>query len=156
MHSTTPFRPWTAGPRWHGFPLILTSRRPLRARACATLTVGSPGSAIPLGDPTINEGISHAAIGSVQDADHELLGVPFVGTDHVLRLNRTRVEAFSGVAEDLFEHLVERRLTHYREEAHARRSSWPTATWDDDWDGPVSIHPDGSVLALRVLPERDC
>lgn len=102
------------------------------------------------------EGISHAAIGSVQDAAHELLGVPFVGTDHVLRLNRTRVEAFSGVAEDLFEHLVERRLTRYRDEAHARRSSWPTATWDDDWDGPVSIHPDGSVLAFRVLPERDC
>ncbi|MGW1176282.1 hypothetical protein ACWD4P_21520 [Kitasatospora sp. NPDC002543] len=102
------------------------------------------------------EGISHAAIGSVQDADHELLGIPFVGTDHVLRLNRTRVEAFSGVAEDLFEHLAERRLTRYRDEAHARRSSWPTATWDDDWDGPVSIHPDGSVLALRVLPERDC
>ncbi|MFD0408925.1 hypothetical protein [Kitasatospora sp. NPDC127116] len=39
------------------------------------------------------EGISHAAIGSVQDADHELLGVPFVGTDHVLRLNRTRAKA---------------------------------------------------------------
>ncbi|MFB7676226.1 hypothetical protein ACFC26_32950, partial [Kitasatospora purpeofusca] len=42
------------------------------------------------------EGISHAAIGSVQEADHELLGIPFVGTDHVLCLNRTRVEAFSG------------------------------------------------------------
>ncbi|GHH83298.1 hypothetical protein GCM10018781_70090 [Kitasatospora indigofera] len=66
--------------------------------------------------------------------------------------HRTRVEAFSGVAEDHFEHLVEGRLTHCRDEAHARRSSWPTSTWDDKWDGPVSIHPDGSVLALRVLP----
>ncbi|MEU9047719.1 MULTISPECIES: hypothetical protein [unclassified Kitasatospora] len=64
--------------------------------------------------------------------------------------------AFSGVAEDLFEHLAGRRLTHYRHETHARRSSWPTTTWDDGWDGPVSTHPDGSVLALRVLPERDC
>ncbi|MCC9312445.1 hypothetical protein LN042_36255 [Kitasatospora sp. RB6PN24] len=101
------------------------------------------------------EGISHAAIGSVQDAEHELLGIPFVGTDHVFRLNRTRVEAFSGVAQDLFEHLANNRLTSYRDEAHARRASSPTDTWDDEWDGPVSVHPDGSVLALRVLPTKD-
>ncbi|WP_307853298.1 hypothetical protein [Kitasatospora sp. RG8] len=98
------------------------------------------------------EGISHAAIGSVQDANETLLGIPFVGTDHVFRLNRIRVEAFSGVAQDLFKHLAKRRLTRYRNEVHAHRSSWPTDSWDAEWGGPVSILPDGSALALRVLP----
>ncbi|MEV7123895.1 hypothetical protein [Kitasatospora griseola] len=98
------------------------------------------------------KGVSHAAIGSVQDARQTLLGIPFVGTDHVYRLNRTRVEAFSGVAEDLFKHLARGRLNRYRSEVHARRTSWPTASWDDEeWGGPVSIHPDGSVLALRAF-----
>ncbi|MFI9274854.1 hypothetical protein ACIGXM_29695 [Kitasatospora sp. NPDC052896] len=96
-------------------------------------------------------GVAHAALGSVQDAQQTLLGIRFVGTDHVLRLNGTRVEAFSGVAADLFDHLAEGRLTQYRQAAHERRADWPADTWDPDWDGPVSIHPDGSVLAIRVL-----
>lgn len=34
-------------------------------------------------------GFAHPDAGSVQDADHTLLGIPFAGTDHVFRLNRT-------------------------------------------------------------------
>lgn len=96
-------------------------------------------------------GFAHAAAGSVQDARAELLGTRFVGTDHVFRLNRTRVEAFSGVAEDLFRHLGSGRVEQYRHEIYLRRDAWPVETWDSKWHGPVSISPDGSVLAMRVL-----
>ncbi|UJB44484.1 hypothetical protein [Streptomyces sp. A1-5] len=96
-------------------------------------------------------GLTHAATDSVQDARHRFLGIDFVGTDHVFRLNRKRVEAFSGVAEDLFRHLEEGRVEQYRREIYARRSTWPRDTWAPRWNGPVSIHPDGSVLAMRLL-----
>ncbi|MFI5526101.1 hypothetical protein [Streptomyces platensis] len=96
-------------------------------------------------------GFAHAATGSVQDAREQLLGIQFVGTDHVFRLNRTRVEAFSGVAEDLFRHLEGGRVERYRREVYARRDAWPLDTWDSRWRGPVSVNPDGSVLAMRVL-----
>ncbi|MFI1395253.1 hypothetical protein [Streptomyces sp. NPDC020681] len=96
-------------------------------------------------------GFAHAAAGSVQDARQKLLGISFVGTDHVFRLNRTRVEAFSGVAEDLFHHLEAGRVEQYHSEVYARRATWPLDTWDSRWRGPVSVHPDGSVLAMRVL-----
>ncbi|MGW3626514.1 hypothetical protein [Streptomyces sp. NPDC000880] len=99
-------------------------------------------------------GFAHAAVGSVRDADHELLGKQFVGTDHVFRLNRTRVEAFSGVAEDLFAHLVKGQVEQYRSDAYARRASLPRVGWDENWGGPVSIRQDGSVLAIRLLPSR--
>ncbi|MGK4907778.1 hypothetical protein [Streptomyces sp. PHES57] len=98
-------------------------------------------------------GITHAATDSVQDARHRLFGIDFVGTDHVFRLNRERVEAFSGVAEDLFHLLEEGRVEQYRREIYARRSSWPHTTWAPRWNGPVSIHTDGSVLAMRPLRE---
>ncbi|MGW6491622.1 hypothetical protein [Streptomyces sp. NPDC055056] len=98
-------------------------------------------------------GFAHAATGSVQDARQEILGTTFVGTDHVFRLNRTRVEAFSGVAEDLFGHLEAGHVQRYRNEVYARRGAWPEATWDSRWGGPVSVTADGSVLAIRQLRE---
>lgn len=96
-------------------------------------------------------GFAHAATGSIQDARQMLFGIPFIGTDHVFRLNRTRVEAFSGVAEDLFRHLEKGRVEQYRREVYARRDTWPLDTWDNKWRGPVSVNPDGSALAMRVL-----
>jgi hypothetical protein len=96
-------------------------------------------------------GFTHAATDSVQDARHRFFGTDFVGTDHVFRLNRERVEAFSGVAEHLFRHLEEGRVEQYRREIYARRSTWPRGTWAQRWNGPISVHPDGSVLAMRLL-----
>ncbi|GAA4617802.1 hypothetical protein [Saccharopolyspora hordei] len=95
----------------------------------------------------------HAAAQSVQDAEQDLLGICFSGTDHIFRLNGPRVEAFSGVARDLLGHLVRGEVAEYRRKTYRRRTKWPHTTWDDDWGGPVSIHPDGSVLAMRLLPE---
>lgn len=100
-------------------------------------------------------GFAHAATGSVQDADNVLLGIPFVGTDHVFRLNGVRVEAFSGVATALFDRLARGRVEQYRREIYSNRHDWPNASWDSSWDGPVSVHPDGTVLAMRRLPQRD-
>lgn len=96
-------------------------------------------------------GFAHAAAGSVQDAEHTLLGVRFVGTDHVFRLNGVRVEAFSGVAAHLFEHLASQRVEQYRAEVHAQRADTPVVDWERKWNGPVSVGPDGSVLAMRLL-----
>ncbi|OXM50413.1 hypothetical protein [Amycolatopsis alba] len=97
-------------------------------------------------------GFTHAATGSVQDANHTLLGKRFVGTDHVFRLNGTRVEAFSGVGAALFDLLAHGRVTQYRHKIYEHRSAWPSGSWDSSWGGPVSIHPDGTVLAIRLLP----
>jgi hypothetical protein len=99
------------------------------------------------------EGFTHAGTGIIQDVDHEIGGVSFVGTDHVFRLNGKRVEAFSGLAEDLFHHLRDGQVERYRRDAHALRSTWRSARRTDDWDGPVSLREDGSVMAMRLLPE---
>ncbi|MFE3198499.1 hypothetical protein [Embleya sp. NPDC059237] len=96
-------------------------------------------------------GPAHAVTDSIQDAHESLLGIPFVGTDHVFRLNRTRVEAFSGIATDLFQHLQKGRVEQYRSKIHSLRSAWPSTAWDPKWKGPVSVNDDGSVLAMRIL-----
>ncbi|MGW3078243.1 hypothetical protein [Kitasatospora sp. NPDC001132] len=94
---------------------------------------------------------THAGTGIVQDVVHSVHGVDFVGTDHVFRLNGTRVEAFSGVARDLFEDLAKGRVEQYRRRANALRAEWPGEPWDAKWRGPVSLNQDGSVMAIRVL-----
>jgi hypothetical protein len=106
--------------------------------------------------------LEHPAAGSVQDITHELLGDAFAGTDHVFRLNGDHVEAFSGVQVDLFRHLARgtrngddatqrAEVSAWRKAAHDRSRAWPRCDWDDEWGGPVSIHPDGTVLALRMV-----
>lgn len=98
------------------------------------------------------EGFAHAGAGSVQDVDHILCGIKFAGTDHVFRLNGVRVEAFSGVAEDLLRLLAKGQVKQYRREIYAGRYSWPDPSENNSWDGPVSIRPDGTVFAMRLLP----
>ncbi|MFE3589574.1 hypothetical protein ACFXOY_18935 [Streptomyces niveus] len=97
-------------------------------------------------------GFEHAASGSVQDISHELLGDTYAGTDHVFRLNGPRIEAFSGVEARLFGLLSEGQVEEYRAIVHAKRHIRPLLAWDKKWGGPVSVHSDGSVLAIRLLP----
>ncbi|MFD8886829.1 hypothetical protein ACFV0H_30645 [Streptomyces erythrochromogenes] len=97
-------------------------------------------------------GFEHAASTSVQDISHELLGNTYAGTDHVFRLNGPRVEAFSGVDASLFRLLSEGSAEEYRAIVHATRHTRPLLAWDEKWGGPVSVHADGSVLAIRLLP----
>lgn len=62
------------------------------------------------------------------------------------------MEAFSGVANNLFDLLARGQVQQYRHEIYANRYDWPTASWDNSWNGPVSVHPDGTVFAIRLLP----
>ncbi len=103
------------------------------------------------------DSIAHAAAGSVRDAGYGLLGMDFVGTDHVFRLNNKRVEAFSGVETGLFDLLSAEGggVEEYRKAIFAQRGNWPQETWDESWGGPVSVQDDGTVLAIRALPTCD-
>ena len=83
------------------------------------------------------EGFTHAGTGIVQDIDPQIRGIRFIGTDHVFRLNGKRVEAFSGLAADLFKYLRDGDVERYRREAHALRATWLSARGKDDYDGPV-------------------
>ncbi|MEV5583068.1 hypothetical protein AB0L39_31465 [Streptomyces parvus] len=82
-------------------------------------------------------GPEHAADMSIQDAAHTLFGNKYVGTDHVFRL------------------LARGDVEEYRALVHASRHVRPRLTFDKNWGGPVSVHADGSVLALRLLPGQD-
>lgn len=92
-----------------------------------------------------------AGSSSIRDVEHEFGATRFVGTDQVFRLNRTRIEAFSGIAEDLYQPLVEGKVEEYRRRAYGARHQFPTGTTAPQW-GPVSYSDDGTVMALRVLP----
>lgn len=77
-----------------------------------------------------------------------------VGTDQVFRLNRIRVEAFSGIAEELYDLLVQGQVEAYRNRAYELRDAYPTST-TAPLRGPVSFGDDGAVTALHVLPKKD-
>lgn len=127
------------------------------ARAEAATLMAFTGGGKPTAQYLTNEqGKRHfrhdnqAGTGSVRDARHHIHGIDFVGTDHVFRLNGKRVEAFSGLAADLYAHLHHGRVTDYRADVHALRAQWPDSYTAKGW-GPVSIRPDGSVMAMRLL-----
>lgn len=88
----------------------------------------------------------------LRDAEHPIHGIDFVGTDHVYRLNGTRVEAFSGLKKSLYEHLHHGRVNEYRREVHALRGQWPDRSTSGQWN-VVSIRPDGTVMAIRLVEE---
>ncbi|MEU7488130.1 hypothetical protein [Streptomyces sp. NPDC042319] len=93
-----------------------------------------------------------AGSSSVHDASHEFGSTRFVGTDHVFRLGGVRVEAFSGMSEELYDLLADGEVEQYRCRAYALRNDWPSDTTALCW-GPVSFRQDGTVMALRVLPD---
>ncbi|MEU6442481.1 hypothetical protein [Streptomyces sp. NPDC047046] len=94
-----------------------------------------------------------AGTASVQDAKADLAGQPYVGTDQVFRINGTRVEAFSGMAADLYGLLADGRVEEYRRQVYERRDDWPKSKDVDNW-GASSFRPDGTALAIRVVPKR--
>ncbi|MFE2231755.1 hypothetical protein ACFXA4_04140 [Streptomyces sp. NPDC059442] len=46
-------------------------------------------------------------------------------------------------------------IKEYRALVHAGRHARPHLTYNKDWGGPVSVHADGSVLALRLLQGQE-
>ncbi len=69
------------------------------------------------------------------------------------RFSGSRVEAFSGMATELYELLAAGRGEEYRHRAYERRGTWPTEVTVPE-RGPVSFGDDGTVMALRMLPPR--
>ncbi|MFD8826436.1 hypothetical protein ACFV1C_29270 [Streptomyces sp. NPDC059605] len=94
----------------------------------------------------------HANTGRMRDAEHRIHGIDFVGTDHIYRLNGTRVEAFSGLQRSLYTHLHHGRVNEYRREVHALRGQWPDRSTSGRWNA-VSVRADGTVMAIRLQDE---
>ena len=94
-----------------------------------------------------------AGTGSVRDVSYDLRGIRFVGTDQVFRIGGVRVEAFSGVAEPLFDRLANGDVASYRRQSPEVFERWTSRSsrGGQAWDGPVSVDPDGSIMALRLL-----
>ncbi|MGW0602364.1 hypothetical protein [Streptomyces sp. NPDC002640] len=88
----------------------------------------------------------------LRDTKHAIHGIDFVGTDHIYRLNGTRVEAFSGLERSLYEHLHHGRVNEYRREVHDLRGQWPDRSTSGQWN-VVSIRADGTVMAIRLVEE---
>ncbi|MEE1806856.1 hypothetical protein [Streptomyces sp. BE133] len=87
-------------------------------------------------------------------SDIQVGGTKFVGTDHVLRMGSVRIEAFSGMAEPLYELIKKGRVEEYRQAAFQSRSTPQDPHGTGRWNGPISFHDDGTVMALSVLPIR--
>ncbi|QXE36017.1 hypothetical protein KQY30_18920 [Streptomyces sp. GMY02] len=95
---------------------------------------------------------AHTNTARLRDAEHRVHGIDFVGTDHIYRLNGTRVEAFSGLQGNLYMHLHHGRVNEYRREVHALRGQWPDRSTSEQWNA-VSIRADGTVMAIRLRDE---
>ncbi|MFE9366866.1 hypothetical protein ACFYNN_29590 [Streptomyces sp. NPDC006978] len=94
---------------------------------------------------------AYAGTASVHDAKACFAGEQYVGTDQVFRVNGTRVEAFSGMAADLYALLAKGKVEEYRRRTYERRYDCPEPDAIDDW-GASSFRPDGTALAIRVVP----
>lgn len=94
----------------------------------------------------------HASTGRLRDAEHRIHDIDFLGTDHIYRLNGTRVEAFSGLKKSLYMHLHHGRVDEYRREVHDLRGQWPAHSTSEQWSA-VSIRADGTVMAIRIREE---
>ncbi|MET9879746.1 hypothetical protein ABZZ36_34795 [Actinacidiphila glaucinigra] len=95
-----------------------------------------------------------AATSSVDDAQLEVGDTTFIGTDHVFRMGSARIEAFSGMANDLYELIKTGRVEDYRQAAFHRQPGPHSSTAASNWNGPISFHADGTAMALSILPIR--
>ena len=90
-----------------------------------------------------------------QDAEIEIGNTKFVGTDHIFRMETVRIEAFSGMNSRLYELIRKGRVEEYRQAAYELRSArHNTREARQKWNGPISFHDDGTVMALSILPIR--
>lgn len=132
----------------------------LARTGAASLTAFSGGGQTTARYLTARQGREHyevptfSATSSVDDAEIEVGDAKFVGTDHVFRMGSVRVEAFSGMAEDLYKLVKRGQVEEYRRMAYNLRSAWNGNLEAGSWSGPISLHADGTVMALSILPVR--
>lgn len=132
----------------------------LARTAAAGLTAFAGGGPTTARYLTARQGRKHyaaptfAATSSFHDADIEVGDTKFVGTDHVFRMETVRIEAFSGMVPELYELLKKGRVEEYRQAAYELRSKMHATDAAGKWNGPISFHDDGTVMALSILPIR--
>ena len=63
-----------------------------------------------------------------------------------------RIEAFSGMVPELYELIKKGCVEEYRKAAYDLRSKMHTTDAAGKWNGPISFHGDGTVMALSILP----
>lgn len=132
----------------------------LARTATAGLTAFAGGGPTTARYLTARQGQKHyaaptfAATSSFHDADIEVGDTKFVGTDHVFRMETVRIEAFSGMVPELYELIRYGRVEEYRQSAYELRSKMNTTDATGKWNGPISFHGDGTVMALSILPIR--
>ncbi|MBT2396450.1 hypothetical protein [Streptomyces sp. ISL-100] len=131
----------------------------LARTGAAGLTAFSGGGPTTARYLTAHQGQAHyaaptfAATSSYHDADIDIGDTKFVGTDHVFRMETVRIEAFSGMDSRLYELIADGRLEEYRQAAYELRPKWHnTREAGKKWNGPISFHDDGTVMALSILP----
>ncbi|MFG2631747.1 hypothetical protein [Streptomyces sp. NPDC048473] len=69
-------------------------------------------------------------------------------------MGSVRIEAFSGMAEHLYELIKKGRVEEYRQAAFQGCSTPHNTHGTGRWNGLISFHDDGTVMALSVLPIR--
>jgi hypothetical protein len=132
----------------------------LARTGAAALTAFSGGGQNTARYLTARQGREHyevptfAATSSVDDAEIKVGDAKYVGTDHVFRMGSVRVEAFSGMAEDLYKLVKKGHVEDYRQLAYELRFAQRGNFEAGGWNGPISLHADGTVMALSILPVR--
>ncbi|GLY34805.1 hypothetical protein Amsp01_008290 [Amycolatopsis sp. NBRC 101858] len=104
----------------------------------------------------LGDDYSQHATNAECDVHVSLGGTELVGTDHVFRFDRRRVEVFSGVPKVLHTLLArDKDLSSYLEETPRAFKQWTdrSAEVESDWGGVVSMGADGTVMGLRWLNE---
>jgi hypothetical protein len=137
------------------------SRVLVRTGAAAVLTfVGDRESAghylTPRQRIRLGDDYSQHATNAECDVRVELGGIELVGTDHVFRFDRRRVEVFSGIPKVLHTLLAQDKdLRSYLEAVPRMSDLWDKRfdAAERDWGGVVSMDGDGTVLGLRWLNE---
>ncbi len=101
---------------------------------------------------------SHASSGMRCDTGITLGGMSFVGTDHVFRLGRQRIEVFSGLFEDLYRRLANHEFHEYEAALPDALKSWQQgkAAAGKDWGGVVHLDSAGTLLAIRKQGSGRC
>lgn len=95
---------------------------------------------------------------AVFDAEIQLAGLSFVGTDHVFRFGSQRMEAFSGVLVGLRKLLAKQDLEGYQKALPQVVAEWLHRQRDaeEDWNGGdpsgvIKMDNDGAVLGIRPV-----
>ena len=99
----------------------------------------------------LGEENSEVGAGMLCDVAVQLGGVSFMGTDHVFRIKRQRVEVFSGISANSYRLLRQHQLEEHERELARLRHDWPRIQRkaEAEWGGVLHLDGSGALLAIR-------